>query len=54
MTHRLRGATCAATLAALFASSAALADSTPIKIGVIAENQAVAGSSNPRAITPSR
>ncbi len=49
MTHRLRGATCAATLAALFASSAALADSTPIKIGVIAENQAVAGSSIPLA-----
>src|SRR5947209_2945759 len=49
MTQRIRGLAGAAALAALFASPAALADSNPIKIGVIAENQAVAGSSIPLA-----
>jgi branched-chain amino acid transport system substrate-binding protein len=39
----------AASLATLLAATAAFADSAPIKIGVIAENQSVAGSSIPLA-----
>jgi branched-chain amino acid transport system substrate-binding protein len=53
MTHRLRGAARAVALAialpALFSAAPAFADEAPIRIGVIAENQAVAGSSIPLA-----
>jgi branched-chain amino acid transport system substrate-binding protein len=46
MNHSLRGA---GFVAALAIAAPALADEAPIKIGVIAENQAVAGSSIPEA-----
>ena len=45
----VRGGAGLLALAALFSASAAAADEAPIKIGVIAENQSVAGSSIPAA-----
>ncbi len=49
MIHSLRGAACVAAVAAALAATTARADEAAIKIGVIAENQAVAGSSIPLA-----
>ncbi len=49
MTHLGRATAGAVALAAAFALRPAAADEAPIKIGVIAENQAVAGSSIPLA-----
>ena len=49
MNHSLRGAGVGAALAVSALATPVLADDAPIKIGVIAENQAVAGSSIPQA-----
>ena len=49
MNHSLRGAGFVAAVALAVTATPALADDAPIKIGVIAENQAVAGSSIPLA-----
>ena len=49
MNHSLRGAGFVAAMALAVTATPALADDAPIKIGVIAENQAVAGSSIPLA-----
>jgi branched-chain amino acid transport system substrate-binding protein len=49
VTHLIHSGAGVMALAAILACGAARADPAPIKIGVIAENQAVAGSSIPLA-----
>ena len=49
MTNIFRAGASGLALSAMIAATAALADDAPIKIGVIAENQSVAGSSIPLA-----
>jgi len=49
MTNIIRAGASGLALAGMIAATAALADDAPIKIGVIAENQSVAGSSIPLA-----